>query len=218
MDPDGNDAHTGPAREAPRLASDVERWNHNLHYHPVILRAIPQACQRALDVGCGEGTLTRQLRQAVPHVTGIDIDAPSIEIAQAHRDVDGIDYLTGDFLTFPFESASFDLITSVASLHHMDAVTALARMQSLLRPGGVLAVVGLARMRYPVDLPWDLAGFVTHRLRRLTKGYWEHPSPKTWSMPLTFPEVRVLAARLSPGARYHRHLLWRYSLIWNKPS
>ena len=25
------------------------------------------------------------------------------------------------------------------------------------------------------------------------------------------------AARLLPGARYRRHLLWRYSLLWTKP-
>lgn len=24
--------------------------------------------------------------------------------------------------------------------------------------------------------------------------------------------------RLLPGARYRRHLLWRYSLIWTKPA
>jgi predicted TPR repeat methyltransferase len=26
------------------------------------------------------------------------------------------------------------------------------------------------------------------------------------------------AARLLPGARYRRHLLWRYSLLWTKPA
>ena len=26
------------------------------------------------------------------------------------------------------------------------------------------------------------------------------------------------AARVLPGARFGRHLLWRYSLIWTKPA
>lgn len=39
----------------------AERWNHNLHYHSVILNAVPDGTTRALDVGCGEGTLARQL-------------------------------------------------------------------------------------------------------------------------------------------------------------
>jgi ubiquinone/menaquinone biosynthesis C-methylase UbiE len=51
------------------------RWNHNLHYHRVILDAVPPGCRRSLDVGCGEGMLVRDLRSVVPHVTGIDRDA-----------------------------------------------------------------------------------------------------------------------------------------------
>jgi hypothetical protein len=33
---------------------------------------------------------------------------------------------------------------------------------------------------------------------------------------MTWAEVRATAARLLPGARYRRHLLWRYSLLWTK--
>jgi len=61
-----------------------ERWNHNIHYHRLILEAVPAGCQRALDVGCGEGMLARQ----VPCVAGIDQDAASIEMARRH-DQDG---------------------------------------------------------------------------------------------------------------------------------
>jgi hypothetical protein len=35
--------------------------------------------------------------------------------------------------------------------------------------------------------------------------------------PMTYSEMRHLAAQLPPGARYRRHLLWRYSLTWTKP-
>ena len=35
---------------------------------------------------------------------------------------------------------------------------------------------------------------------------------------MTWREVRAEAARLLPGVRYRRHLLWRYSLIWQKPA
>jgi hypothetical protein len=35
-----------------------EQWNHNVHYHRVIMEAIPPGCDRALDVGCGAGALT----------------------------------------------------------------------------------------------------------------------------------------------------------------
>lgn len=199
------------------MANETERWNHNLHYHPVIRGAVPEPCQRALDVGCGEGTLTRQLRPLVAQVTGIDTDEASIGLAKAHPDSGGIDYLVGDFLTFPVEAASFDLITMVASLHHMDTTAALNQAVNLLRPGGVLAIVGVARHRYPADVPYDIAAAIGHRVHLLTKTLWTHPSPTVWP-PETFKGTRRLAADLLPGVRYRRHLLWRYSLIWSKPT
>ncbi|MFD1931279.1 class I SAM-dependent methyltransferase [Nonomuraea mangrovi] len=193
-----------------------KRWNHNIHYHPRILGAVPDGARHALDVGCGEGMLTRELRQAVPHVTGIDLDALSID--QAREYPDEVEYVLGDFLTHPFEPASFDLVASVATLHHMDAAAGLARMRDLLRPGGVLAIVGLARSAMPNDLPHDLAGVVVGTVHRAVKGHWEHPSPTVWPPPVTYPQMRGLAAEILPGSEYRRHLLFRYSITWRKPQ
>ena len=33
----------------------VDYWNHNVHYQPVILDAVPEGCGAAVDVGCGDG-------------------------------------------------------------------------------------------------------------------------------------------------------------------
>ncbi|MEV0200407.1 class I SAM-dependent methyltransferase [Nonomuraea sp. NPDC050691] len=192
-----------------------ERWNHNIHYHPRILGAVPDGARRALDVGCGEGMLARELRRTVPHVTGIDLDATSVEQARAYPD--DVDYILGDFLTHPFEPASFDVVASVATLHHMDAATALARMRDLLRPGGVLAIVGLARSTMPNDLPRDLAGVVVGTAHRARKGLWRAPSPTVWPPPETYRRMRALAAEILPGSEYRRHLLMRYSITWRKP-
>ncbi len=197
-------------------AENGTRWNHNIHYHPRILRAVPDGARRALDVGCGEGMLSRELRRTVPHVTGIDLHAPSIEQARGYGD--DVDYVLGDFLTHPFEPASFDVIASVATLHHMDAATGLARMRDLLRPGGVLAVVGLARGTVPRDLPLDLTGVLVGTIHRARKGHWEHPSPTVWPPPVTYAQMRALAAEILPGSRYRRHLLLRYSVVWRKPE
>lgn len=198
----------------------MSRWNHNLHYHQLILDALPGDARDALDVGCGEGTLTRALRRVVPHVVGIDPDRTSIDIAESIQDVDHntVDYLRTDFLTHPFEPGSFDAIVSVATIHHVDATAALRRMRELLRPGGVLAVVGCARSTRPADLPYEVAGFVAHRILRRGKEIWEHPSPIVWPPPVSYGDMRRLAARELPGARYQRHLLWRYSIRWTKPG
>jgi SAM-dependent methyltransferase len=192
------------------------RWNHNIHYHPLILAAVPAGCESALDVGCGEGILARELRQSVPHVTAIDLDEPSLSLGR-EQDPDGaIDFLAGDFLTHPF-TGSFDFIASVAAIHHMDMRRALERMRDLLRPGGTLVVIGLARAKYPADLPVEAAGAVLHRLHKARRGYWEHSAPILWPPPETFASARRLAAEVLPGMRYRRHLLWRYSIVWSKP-
>lgn len=193
------------------------RWNHNIHYHSRLLAAVPERCERALDVGCGEGVFARKLRQRVSHVFAIDIDENSIDLARQQNPANDIEYLLGDFLTYPFRPASFDFIVSVASLHHMDAAVALQRMRELLRRGGTLAILGLPRSRRPGDLPRDVAATVANRWLRLFARYWESPAPTVWPPAHSFPEIRGLAGRLLPGASIRRHLLWRYSIIWTKP-
>ena len=194
------------------------RWNHNIHYYPVVLAAVPPGCGTALDVGCGEGLLTRELRAVVPSVTGIDLNGPGLELARVQAGDTGIEYVQDDFRSHPFAPASFDLITSVAVLHHMDTAAALERMSELLRPGGVLATVGLPRPRRPHDIPYELAGLVMHRWHGRRRTHWEHPSPMVWPPPDTYADVRRTAERLLPGVRLRRHVLWRYSLVWTKPG
>jgi SAM-dependent methyltransferase len=193
------------------------RWNHNIHYYPLVLAAVPPGCQRALEVGCGEGMLARQLACRVSHVVGIDQDSATIELARRQGPDGPVEFVCGDFLTHPFPLASFGLITCVAALHHMDAAAALARMGQLLMAGGTLVIVGLARSR-PPDLPWEAAAVIANLGHRVTKGYWEHPSPTVWPPPHTYHQIRALAGETLPGVRFRRHLLWRYSLVWAKPA
>lgn len=196
------------------MVAESKRWNHNIHYHRLILDAVPAGARRALDIGSGEGMLARRLREMVPEVVGIDTDQASIELARS--EAGGVEYVLGDFLTCPFEPESFDLIASVATMHHLDAVAALRRMRTLLRPGGTLAIVGLAEATM-ADLPYEFAGAVATRVLQRRNGLWQHPSPTRWPPPLTFAEMRRTAAAVLPGVRYRRHVLWRYSLVWTKP-
>ena len=203
-------------------------WNHNVHYHPLILAAVPPGCERALDVGCGAGLLARELRWRVPHVSAIDRDAPVLERARREDAGAGVEYLHGDFLRCGFPPESFGLIVSVAALHHMDPAAALTRMRDLLRPGGVLAVVGLARSSLPADLPRELVAVPVNLLLRLRHRDWrqaraarargEVMAPVIWPPAHTYREIRQLAEQVLPGVRYRRHLLWRYSLSWQKPA
>jgi hypothetical protein len=100
----------------------------------------------------------------------------------------------------------------------MDAGAGLTQMHLLLRPGGTLVVVGLARRRFPRDVPFEIAAVLGNALHRMTKGYWEQTAPTVWPPPLTYTQMRRVAERVLPGARFRGHLLWRYSLTWTKPT
>lgn len=165
------------------------------------------------------GYLAAELASLGHRVTAIDADDPTLRRARARWGADGIDFVLGDFMAHPFAPASFDAIVSIAALHHMPEGDALARMAGLLRPGGTLCVVGLARSRTPVDLLWDLGGAVATRvLRRRRGGYVEVAAPIVWPPPSSYRAIRRLAATALPGVRYRRHVLWRYSLVWTKAA
>lgn len=72
-------------------------------------------------------------------------------------------------------------------------------MRGLLRPGGVLAVAGIARDTLPKDLPRVLAAVAVGKAHRAVKGHGEYPSPIVWPPPVTYPEMRAPAAELLPG-------------------
>lgn len=197
----------------------TDRWNHNLEYHRVVLDALGPRAGRVLDVGAGEGVLVEELAPRCESAVGIDLHEPSIGRARARVTAPNVEFIVGDALTHPFEPRSFDGVVSVAALHHMDASGALARMAGLLRPGGLLVVVGLARSEFPRDIGRQLAAAATTRvLKRRHGGYWEPETPKVWPPPTTYREIASVAADVLPGVTYRRHVLWRYSLVWTKPA
>jgi len=130
---------------------------------------------------------------------------------------DGVAFVVGDVMTHPFEPGSFDVVGSVAALHQTDSASALERMADLLRPRGVLAIVGLARGRYRADLPRDLAAVFADRLWKPRRSHWESSAPTIWPPAETYGEVRVIAERTQPRAVLRRHLR-RYPVIWTKPA
>lgn len=196
-------------------------WNHNVHYQPVILRAVPPRCGPALDVGCGDGMLARRLAERCTEVTGIDRDARMIalarERAQAQEHSGQVTFVAADFLAYPLAEASFDFVRANTSLHHMDFAAALTAMIRVLRPGGHLAVIGLAKIGSLADLVPEVPAAVVNLFYRAV--YHEGNSGAPVKDPeMTWGQVRATANTLLPGVRYRRQPLWCYSLLWRKPG
>lgn len=138
-----------------------------------------------------------------------------LEEARQHRDE--ITWVRGDAMTHDF-GRTFDVVASVATLHHIpDLDAALSRLADLTAPGGVLAVVGVARTSRPKDVLLHLVGTVQHRWMVRKFEFWEHTAPTVWPPPHDYVTVRRTAERVLPGVNWKQLLLWRYALIWRKP-
>ncbi len=196
----------------------ADYWNHDVHYQPVILGAVPAGCRAALDVGCGDGMLAGRLAGRCAQVTGIDRDPRMIALARSRTAGPArVTFIEADFLAYDFQEASFDFVCANTSLHHMDFAAALTAMARVLRPGGRLAVVGLAADKSITDLLAAALGVPVALFYRAIYRKGESGAP-ILDPEMSWREAGAAAAETLPGVRYRRHLLWRYSLLWTKPA
>jgi SAM-dependent methyltransferase len=100
--------------------------------------------QSLLDVGCGDGSISLPLVTAIAQATLLDMSSAMVARATSNVPADIADNVTvrcGDFLSTTFPTAPFDLIITVGVLAHVDSPHLfLAKIRSLLRPGGSLII------------------------------------------------------------------------------
>ncbi|MDR0990206.1 MAG: class I SAM-dependent methyltransferase [Propionibacteriaceae bacterium] len=197
----------------------LDYWNHNTAYHSELLDAVPSHTSHVLDIGCGDGLLLKKLAARTKHVTGIDTDASALSRARARfSNPNEVQLILGDFLNTPeLKMGRFDLITCVASLHHMPLLPALERMRDLLAPGGELRVVGLSANKTISD--WIISGMVLVPIRLMSKARREsgYPDMTTAQPSESFTEIRAAAATILPGSQVRRRVYYRYTIAWVKP-
>lgn len=101
-----------------------------------------------LDVACGPGLVSHAFAEAARHVTGIDLTPAMIVRArelQGERGLDNLSWELGDATALPFPDASFSLVVTRYSFHHLlDPLAAMREMARVCRPGGTVVAVDAA--------------------------------------------------------------------------
>ncbi len=101
---------------------------------------------RLLDAGCGPGSITVGLAQAVApgNVTGIDLDAGVLERGRslaAEQSLPNLRFEAAGVYDLPYPSDSFDAVFAHTLLEHVgDPARALAELRRVLRPGGLIGL------------------------------------------------------------------------------
>lgn len=194
-----------------------EYWNHNTAYHPWLLDIARERHGDVLDVGCGDGLLARRLAPVSRSVTAIDPDPASVaRAARRLGSLPDVQVSQCDFEAFDPGSRRFDLVTFVASLHHLQTRPALVRARDLLNPGGTIAVVGLSANRTARDWIWSAACLPAVRI-----GSRRHAEVADIGVVVADPrenldEIRRVAGDVLPGAVIRRALYYRYLLSWTR--
>jgi ubiquinone/menaquinone biosynthesis C-methylase UbiE len=206
---------------------DDEGWTANNHHHNFLLKRVPQNCENALEIGCGTGSFARRLAKCCRRVVALDLSPEMIRVARSRSSqFDNLEFHLADAMTWDFPESRFDYVCSIATLHHLQQRELLVKMKDALKPGGVLVVLDLVESNSLAERILDVIALgVSGGLRLIHNGRLKPPAEvrKAWEQHgqhdsyLTASQMRALADEILSGSSVRRHLLWRYTLVYQKP-
>jgi SAM-dependent methyltransferase len=110
--------------------SDDAYWR----YREAFFALVPQPGERTIEIGCGEGRVSRDLGSRGHRVVGVD-SARALVAAAREADPGG-DYVVADAASLPFPDESFDIAVAYNSLMDIDDIEAAIREAArVLRSG-----------------------------------------------------------------------------------
>ena len=177
---------------SPTLKHLRERWWNDEFTQFLAERLRPRPGNRILDVGCGEGTLTKKIIQRGATVLGID-NSPEMLAAARANGVDAVQLAAEDMQFF----AEFDAAFSNATLHWVldkeQAARAIFRaLKTGVRFAGEMGGEGnIARLRDTLDEQLVIRGYLPPN----ESGNW-YPSPDAFAAIYEAAGFRDLDARL----------------------
>ncbi len=136
--------------------------------HYLVENAHLEPGQKVLDLGCGTGTLTIQIKQFLPQIvlSGLDGDPAVLQIARAKAEEAGVEIRWDEGLAYdlPYPPTSFDRVISCLMIHHLAAPNKLRAFQEvfrILKPGGEFHLLDFGR---PTDLGMRLVSIPIARM------------------------------------------------------
>jgi SAM-dependent methyltransferase len=164
----------------------------------------------AVDVGCGNGQLTRQLAGYFDAVVGLD---PSVEqIAHAMRH-ERVRYAVASAEQLGVASHRFSLITAAQAAHWFDLSRFYGEVRRVARPGAVLALISYGVLRLEEGLHDRFVTFYTDEIgaywppeRRLVDGGYTE---------LAFPFPEMPRPALEIRRQWNAHAFLGYVSTWS---
>jgi SAM-dependent methyltransferase len=108
-------------------------------HRDLFLPIVPEPGRRTLDLGCGEGRVSRDLAALGHRMVGLDASTAMVEAASGRAP--SIPVCRADAARIPFADGSFDLVIAFMSLQDVDDVDGAIRESArILAPGGRLCL------------------------------------------------------------------------------
>jgi ubiquinone/menaquinone biosynthesis C-methylase UbiE len=115
---------------------------------PLIQQALLKPGMRALDIGCGTGSLTLLLKKLHPavEVVGLDPDSKALVLAKGKARRTGLQIKLDKGFSdeLPYPDVSFDKVFSSLMFHHLqpeEKKATLREVRRVLKPGGSLHIL-----------------------------------------------------------------------------
>lgn len=144
-----NQQHFAVSAKRYDLATRAMSLGRDRSWKKHLIAALPQGgTPTCLDLATGSGDVALLLAQAYPkgQVTGIDLTAEMLQLAQERNVHDHLDFVCADMATTGLADNSFDIITGSYALRNAaDLREVLKEIQRLLKPGGYAAFLDFSK-------------------------------------------------------------------------
>ena len=178
---------------------------------PTFLAGIAPDRALAVDVGCGNGQLTRQFANHFESVVGVDPSADQLANAAPH---DRIEYVCAPAENLPLANGSASIITAAQAAHWFNLPRFYDEARRIAREGAAIALIsyGVLSLAEP-----DLQRRSRHFYLEEVGPYWppERKLVDTGYADIDFPFAAIAPPELSIECAWERDQFLGYVSTWS---